>query len=87
VTALWPPLSIARLTGGATAMAFTAWAVRRAPVSGAELAEDADSDTLRAHGYLPFGVGLAIAAFVLGIVLGAPAVREAFAGYAASIGL
>jgi leader peptidase (prepilin peptidase)/N-methyltransferase len=87
VTALWPPLSIARLTGGATAMAFTAWAVRRAPVSGSELAEDADSDTLRAHGYLPFGVGLAIAAFVLGIVLGAPAVREAFAGYAASIGL
>jgi hypothetical protein len=51
------------------------------------VADDADSDTLRAQGYLPFGVGLAIAAFVLGAVIGAPAVDAMFADYARSIGL
>jgi leader peptidase (prepilin peptidase)/N-methyltransferase len=87
VIALWPPFAPARLGVAAAAIALIAWAARRTPVAGAELADDADSDTLRAHGYLPFGVGLAIAAVVLGIVVGAPAVRAAFDAYAASIGL
>jgi leader peptidase (prepilin peptidase)/N-methyltransferase len=87
VVALWPPLSLARLAGAAAATALTLWAVRRTPAAASELVDDADSDTLRAHGYLPFGVGLAIAAFVLGIVIGAPAVRAAFDAYAASVGL
>jgi hypothetical protein len=78
---------VPRLGGAAAATALVLWAVRRAPASGSELVDDADSDTLRAHGYLPFGVGLSIAAFILGIVIGAPAVRAGFDAYAASIGL
>jgi len=87
VIALWPPLSATRLAAGALAIVLVVWMLRRAPVPESGLADDADSDTLRAHGYLPFGVGLSIAAFILGVVIGAPAVRAAFDAYAASVGL
>ncbi|HEX5817341.1 MAG TPA: prepilin peptidase [Gemmatimonadales bacterium] len=87
VVAAWPPVSPVRLAAGAGALGLTAWAARRVPTAEPEAADDADADTLRAQGYLPFGVGLAIAAFVLGIVIGAPAVDAAFADYARSIGL
>jgi leader peptidase (prepilin peptidase)/N-methyltransferase len=87
VAAAWPPVSIVRLLGGAAVLALLVWAARRAPVAVPEAEDEADADTLRAEGYLPFGVGLAIAAFVLGIVIGAPAVNDAFAEYARSIGL
>lgn len=87
VAAAWPPVSPVRLVAGAAVLALIAWSASRAPAPESEATEDADADTLRAQGYLPFGVGLAIAAFVLGIVIGAPAVDAAFADYARSIGL
>lgn len=85
--ASWPPWAPVRLSAGLIATAAILWLARRAAPPDAELADDADSDTLRAQGYLPFGVGLAIAAFLLGTVLGAPAVNAVFADYARSIGL
>lgn len=45
------------------------------------------SEQLRAQGYLPFGVSLAIAAGVLGFVVGVDRVNDWFAWYASMIGL
>jgi leader peptidase (prepilin peptidase)/N-methyltransferase len=87
VVAAWPPVSPARLAAGAGVLGLVVWAARRVPAAEPEATDDADADTLRAQGYLPFGVGLAIAAFLLGIAIGAPAVDAAFADYARSIGL
>lgn len=85
--AAWPPVAVSRLVAGGALVAAVLWLVHRAPPATDGLADDVDSDTLRAHGYLPFGVGLAIAAFLLGVVVGAPSVNAVFADYARSIGL
>lgn len=45
------------------------------------------TEELSAHGYLPFGVGLSIAAILLGFTGGFERVREIFAGIAPGLGL
>jgi leader peptidase (prepilin peptidase)/N-methyltransferase len=50
-------------------------------------AQDMTPDQLRASGYLPFGVSLALAAGVIGLVLGPERVAAWFAWYAGMIGL
>ena len=47
----------------------------------------ATTDELSAHGYLPFGVGLSIAAGLLAFTGGLERVRETFAEIAAGLGL
>lgn len=49
--------------------------------------EDATPDELRAAGYLPFGVSLAIAAGLIGLALGVERINAGFAWYAGLIGL
>jgi len=49
--------------------------------------EGMTNDELRAQGYLPFGVSLAIAAGILGLVVGVERVNGWFAWYAGMIGL
>ena len=50
-------------------------------------AEDVTPDELRASGYLPFGVSLAIAAGLIGLVTGAQPVVDWFANYASLLGM
>ena len=87
VIAAWPPFSVVRGGIGVVLAALLLVALRRRPAVEPEPDAAADTETLRAQGYLPFGVGLAIAAFILGILVGAPAVNAAFGDYARSIGL
>jgi len=87
VIAAWPPFSVVRLGIGVLLAALLIVALRRLPAAEPEPDAAADTESLRAQGYLPFGVGLAIAAFILGILVGAPAVNAAFSDYARSIGL
>jgi leader peptidase (prepilin peptidase)/N-methyltransferase len=49
--------------------------------------EDKTPEQLRAEGYLPFGVGLAVAAGLIAFLIGPERVIEWFASYAAAIGL
>ena len=87
VVAAWPPFSVVRLGIGVLLAALLLVALRRLPAAEPEPDAAADTESLRAQGYLPFGVGLAIAAFILGILVGAPSVNAAFSDYARSIGL
>ena len=87
VIAAWPPFSAVRAAVGVVLAALLLAALRRLPAAEPEPDDAADSESLRAQGYLPFGVGLAIAAFILGVLVGAPAVNAAFSDYARSIGL
>jgi hypothetical protein len=50
-------------------------------------ASPANTEELTAHGYLPFGVGLSIAAILLGFTGAFPRVREIFAEIAPGLGL
>jgi hypothetical protein len=45
------------------------------------------TEELSAHGYLPFGIGLSIAAILLGFTGGFERVREMFAEIAPGLGL
>lgn len=58
----------------------------RAPARAGDI-EGMTNEELRAQGYLPFGVSLAIAAGVLAFVVGVEAVNDWFAWYAGMIGL
>jgi leader peptidase (prepilin peptidase)/N-methyltransferase len=70
---------LAGLALGAGALAL---ARRRTVAASPESTED-----LSAHGYLPFGVGLSIAAILLGFTGGFQRVREVFADIAPGLGL
>ena len=59
-----------------------AWASRRSVASSPE-----STDELSAQGYLPFGVGLSIAAVILAYSGGFERVREIFAEIAPGLGL
>lgn len=50
-------------------------------------AEDVTPDELRASGYLPFGVSLAIAAGLIALVTGAQPIVDWFANYASLLGM
>ncbi len=77
-TAHWAGiLSALALGAGALALASRR-AVEASPASAHELSS---------HGYLPFGVGLSLAAVVLGFTGGVERVREIFAGLAPGLGL
>lgn len=58
-----------------------------APAAAAADLEDKTPDQLRAEGYMPFGVPLAIAAGLLAFTVGPERVAAWFAAYAAGIGL
>jgi leader peptidase (prepilin peptidase)/N-methyltransferase len=68
--------------GLALAGAALAWAARRPVTASPENTAD-----LTAHGYLPFGVGLSIAAILLGFTGGIERAREIFAEIAPGLGL
>jgi leader peptidase (prepilin peptidase)/N-methyltransferase len=70
------------LLGIAIALGALGWAARRTVTSSPE-----STDELSAHGYLPFGVGLSIAAILLGFTGGFERVREVFAEIAPGLGL
>ena len=70
------------LLGVALGVGALAWAARRTVAASPE-----STDELSAHGYLPFGVGLSIAAILLGFTGGFERVREIFAGIAPGLGL
>jgi hypothetical protein len=66
------------------ALGAGAWAwARRRPVA----ASPENTEELSAHGYLPFGVGLSIAAIVLAFTGGIEHVRQVFAEIAPGLGL
>ena len=77
-TAHWAGLLAALAVGGGA----LAWASRRTVT-----ASPATTDELSAHGYLPFGVGLSIAAALLAFTGGFERVREIFAEIAPGLGL
>lgn len=58
------------------------WAARHTVTASPESTEE-----LSAHGYLPFGIGLSIAAILLGFTGGFERVREMFAEIAPGLGL
>ncbi|HEU4524933.1 MAG TPA: prepilin peptidase [Gemmatimonadales bacterium] len=70
------------LIGLALGASAVAWARQRTVE-----ASPASTEELSAHGYLPFGVGLSIAAIVLGFTGGFQRVREVFAEIAPGLGL
>ena len=70
------------LLGVAMGLGALAWAARRTVAASPE-----STDELSAHGYLPFGVGLSIAAILLGFTGGFERVREVFAEIAPGLGL
>jgi leader peptidase (prepilin peptidase) / N-methyltransferase len=70
------------LLGIAIALGALGWAARRTVTASPE-----STDELSAHGYLPFGVGLSIAAILLGFTGGFERVREVFAEIAPGLGL
>jgi leader peptidase (prepilin peptidase) / N-methyltransferase len=70
------------LLGIAIGLGALAWAARRTVTASPE-----STDELSAHGYLPFGVGLSIAAILLGFTGGFERVREVFADIAPGLGL
>jgi hypothetical protein len=70
------------LIGVALGAGALAWARRRTVE-----ASPASTEELSAHGYLPFGVGLSIAAILLGYTGGFQRVREIFAEIAPGLGL
>jgi hypothetical protein len=70
------------LIGLALGTSAVAWARQRTVE-----ASPASTEELSAHGYLPFGVGLSIAAIVLGFTGGFQRVREVFAEIAPGLGL
>ena len=70
------------LLGVAMGLGALAWAARRTVAASPE-----NTDELSAHGYLPFGVGLSIAAILLGFTGGFERVREVFAEIAPGLGL
>jgi hypothetical protein len=76
-TATWPGL----VAGLALAGGSLFWASRQTVIS-----SPATTDELSAHGYLPFGVGLSIAAVVLAYSGGFDWVRELFAEIALGVG-
>ena len=69
--------------GGIAIGALALWAASRRPVA----ASPESSEDLSAHGYLPFGVGLSIAAVLLAFTGGFERVREVFAEIAPGLGL
>jgi hypothetical protein len=77
-SATWTGLMVG-LALGAGALALA----RRRTVA----ASPEDTAELSAHGYLPFGVGLSIAAILLGFTGGFQRVREIFAELAPGLGL
>jgi hypothetical protein len=76
-TASWPGVLAGLLLAGGSLF----WASRQTVVS-----SPATTDELSAHGYLPFGVGLSIAAVVLAYSGGFEWVRELFTEIATGIG-
>jgi hypothetical protein len=68
--------------GFAVAAMALGWAAQRTVAASPE-----STDELSAHGYLPFGVGLSIAAILLGFTGGFERVRELFAEIAPGLGL
>jgi leader peptidase (prepilin peptidase)/N-methyltransferase len=70
------------LLGVAIGAGALAWAARRTVAASPE-----STDELSAHGYLPFGVGLSMAAILLGFTGGFERVREMFAEIAPGLGL
>jgi hypothetical protein len=70
------------LIGLAIGAAALGWASRRSVSASPESSEE-----LSAHGYLPFGVGLSVAAVLLGFTGGFERVREIFADIAPGLGL
>jgi leader peptidase (prepilin peptidase)/N-methyltransferase len=76
-TATWPGL----VAGLALAGGSLFWASRQTVIS-----SPATTDELSAHGYLPFGVGLSIAAVLLAYSGGFDWVRELFAEIALGVG-
>jgi leader peptidase (prepilin peptidase)/N-methyltransferase len=77
-TARWAGILAGLALGGGA----LAWASRHEVE-----ASPATNDELSAHGYLPFGVGLSIAAVVLAFTGGIERVREVFAEIAPGLGL
>jgi leader peptidase (prepilin peptidase) / N-methyltransferase len=74
----WTGLAV----GFAVAAMALGWAAQRTVAASPE-----STDELSAHGYLPFGVGLSIAAILLGFTGGFERVRELFAEIAPGLGL
>ncbi|MBA3260416.1 MAG: prepilin peptidase [Gemmatimonadales bacterium] len=76
-------LSPTRIAVGAVAAAAALWAARRVEVA----ASPETTEELSSGGYIPFGVGLALAAGLLGYTGGAERMRQAFAELAPALGL
>ena len=74
-----------RWTGVAAGLAIAAVAMAAARRQVAASPED--TEELSAHGYLPFGVGLSIAAILLGFTGGFERARQVFAEIAPGLGL
>jgi leader peptidase (prepilin peptidase)/N-methyltransferase len=75
--------SPARLVAGAVLAGASAWFARGASVA----ASPETAEELSAEGYLPFGIGLSIAAGLLEIAGAYPGVRLSVAGYLRALGI
>jgi hypothetical protein len=73
----------ARMAAAAGVVAASLWAARRVEVA----ASPETTEELSSGGYIPFGVGLALAAGVLAYTGGAERMRQAFAELAPVLGL